>query len=226
MPYTGISGKRKKTGRKKKRRSFSHPLGRERIDWLRGVNMQQTLFPSAMAVLRGGEAFPQIRGTVKIYQRQGGTLIDGEIAGLPASDTGFFAFHIHEGDDCSGKGFSDTAGHFNPDSADHPHHAGDLPPLLSVGGRARMQVLTGRFSVEEVIGKTVVIHAEPDDFHTQPSGGGGEKSPAGLSNGYNMKSPGSGVRSVSRRSIEKISELLLIYRSDRPTGWDISQGFS
>ncbi len=54
-------------------------------------------------------------------------------------------------------------------------HAGDLPPLLSNNGRAYCQVLTGRFRVSDVIGKTVVIHSGPDDFMTQPSGNAGEK---------------------------------------------------
>ena len=102
-----------------------------------------------------------------------------DIVGLPHTDTGFFAFHIHKGGDCRGTGFPDTGAHYNPTAAAHPRHAGDLPPLLSDHGRAYCQVLTGRFRVSDVIGKTVVIHAAPDDFKTQPSGNAGERrSPA------------------------------------------------
>ena len=104
-----------------------------------------------------------------------------QIDGLPKeSETGFFAFHIHEGRDCGGEGFADTGGHFNPGNTEHPRHAGDLPPLLSDNGRAFMQVLTGRFRVDEVIGRTVIIHSHPDDFHTQPSGNAGTKIACGV----------------------------------------------
>lgn len=103
-----------------------------------------------------------------------------EITGLPKTETGFFAFHIHEGENCGGEGFSDTGGHFNPGGAMHPSHAGDLPQLLADHGKAFMKVLTGRFCVEEVIGKTVIVHAGPDDFHTQPSGNAGAKIACGV----------------------------------------------
>lgn len=116
-----------------------------------------------------------LRGTVKFYPIPCGTLVVAEIMGLPKSDTGFFAFHIHEGGDCGGKDFADTKGHFNPGGEEHPRHAGDLPPLLSRGGRAFLAVETGRFTVQEVLGRTVVIHEAPDDFHTQPSGNSGRK---------------------------------------------------
>ena len=43
-----------------------------------------------------------------------------------------------------------------------------------------MKVLTGRFHVGEVLGKTVILHAQPDDFHTQPSGNAGTKIACGV----------------------------------------------
>jgi len=51
---------------------------------------------------------------------------------------------------------------------------------LSCDGNAYMQVLTNRFSVREILGKTVVIHSHPDDFHTQPAGNAGEKIACGV----------------------------------------------
>ena len=81
---------------------------------------------------------------------------------------------------CGGADFSDTGGHYNPDAQEHPRHAGDLPPLLSVGGRAFLAVETGRFTPCEVIGRTVVIHGSADDFHTQPSGNAGKKIACGV----------------------------------------------
>ena len=133
--------------------------------------------PEAAACVRGqGE----ICGTVKFYGTPCGTLVVAEISGLPDNDTGFFAFHIHEGGSCGGVDFAETGGHFNPGGQEHPRHAGDLPPLLSRKGRAFLAVETDRFTPGEVIGRTVVIHQNADDFHTQPSGNSGKKIACGV----------------------------------------------
>ena len=133
-----------------------------------------------MAHVSGGGDCPELRGTVRFFPRCGGTLVVADITGLPDSETGFFAFHIHEDDNCGGNGFPNTGGHFNPEGAAHPQHAGDLPPLLSNNGRAYSQVLTVRFRVSDIIGRTVVIHRDPDDFKTQPSGNAGKKIACGV----------------------------------------------
>lgn len=119
-----------------------------------------------------------VRGTVRFLQRRDGVLITAEITGLP--QTGFFGFHIHEGKSCGGPKFGETGSHYNPQNTAHPEHAGDLPPLLSAGGKAYLSVLTNRFSLAQVMGRTVVIHSEPDDFTTQPAGNSGEKIACGV----------------------------------------------
>ena len=43
-----------------------------------------------------------------------------------------------------------------------------------------MKVLSNRFSIEEIIGRTVIIHDAPDDFRTQPSGNAGMKIACGV----------------------------------------------
>jgi len=111
-------------------------------------------------------------------------MLEAEILGLPKTETGFFAFHIHEGNGCGGEDFSETGGHYNPGGRMHPNHAGDLPPLLGDHGKAYMKVFTDRLFLEEVVGRTVVIHSNPDDFHTQPSGNAGKKIACGLIEKY------------------------------------------
>ncbi|MGM9659048.1 MAG: superoxide dismutase family protein [Faecousia sp.] len=142
--------------------------------------MKHMVYPKAIAKLRGGKDFPQLRGTVRFFQRSDGTMIEAEVEGLPQTQTGFFAFHIHAGGNCGGEDFSNSGSHFNPGGTAHPNHAGDLPPLLSDHGKAYLKVLSGRFRVEEVIGKTVIIHSDPDDFHTQPAGNPGKKIACGV----------------------------------------------
>lgn len=135
---------------------------------------------SAVACVRGGTAAPQLSGVVRFYQKNDGVLVEIRVSGLPNSGTGFFALHIHEGGSCRGVDFANTRGHYNPNDMPHPNHAGDLPPLLSNSGSAYMTVMTNRFRVSDIIGRTVVIHSNPDDFMTQPSGNPGEKIACGV----------------------------------------------
>ncbi|MGM9646504.1 MAG: superoxide dismutase family protein [Eubacteriales bacterium] len=145
---------------------------------------QRPLHPVAIAQIRGGEGAPGLTGTVRFYQFCSSVLVVTELRGLPENESGFFALHIHEGGDCDGgfadPPFSDTGGHYNPYGKPHPRHAGDLPPLLSAGGGAYSAVLTDRFSARDVIGRTVVIHANGDDLHSQPAGNAGSKIACGV----------------------------------------------
>jgi len=137
--------------------------------------------PDALAKICGGIEAPQLSGYVQFYQENGCVLIVARILGLPmGKETGFLGFHIHQGGDCTGEGFPGTEGHYNPTKQIHPEHAGDLPPLLQYGGNAYLAVRTDRFSVNDIIGRTVVIHSAPDDFNTQPAGNAGKKIACGV----------------------------------------------
>ena len=137
--------------------------------------------PDAVAKIRGGVEVPKLSGCIRFYQQKGCVLIVAEIFGLPReSETGFFGFHIHQGESCSGTDFSGTGSHYNPVDQVHPKHAGDLPPLMCCRGNAYLAVKTDRFTVHDIIGKTVVIHSDPDDFHTQPAGNAGRKIACGV----------------------------------------------
>ena len=142
---------------------------------------------NAVAYISGGEKYPDIKGTVMFYTTCNAVLVRAEISDLPTANTAckspVFGFHIHSGSDCGGTAiepFADTGTHFNPENCKHPYHAGDMPPLFGADGKAFLMFLTDRFSVNDVIGRTVVIHAMPDDFMTQPSGNSGEKIACGV----------------------------------------------
>ncbi len=143
--------------------------------------------PQAEACVTGGEDCPGLSGTVRFYQTGAGVIVLAEVRGLPHADSPCheraFGFHIHKGIDCGGNmedPFADTMSHYNPYGCEHPYHAGDLPPLFGNDGFALSLFLTRRFSVDEVIGRTVVIHDRPDDFTTQPSGNSGTKIACGV----------------------------------------------
>lgn len=143
--------------------------------------------PQAAARIAGSMNYPGISGTVRLYQIPAGVIVLAEVGGLPQADRPcrerVFGFHIHEGTDCGGNmddPFADAMAHYNPGGCEHPYHAGDLPPLFGNNGLALSLFLTNRFSVDEVIGKTVIIHDHPDDFTTQPSGNSGTKIACGV----------------------------------------------
>ncbi len=136
---------------------------------------------NASAVIRGNADAPRLRGHITFRKRRSGVLVTVDISGLPSdSKSDFFALHIHEGESCGGRDFSNAGRHFDMTRSPHPEHSGDLPPLLSCRGRAYMSVLTDRFDIEDVVGRTVIIHSDPDDFRTQPSGDSGSRIGCGV----------------------------------------------
>jgi Cu-Zn family superoxide dismutase len=76
--------------------------------------------------------------------------------------------------------FPSSGTHYNPNNCPHPYHAGDMPPLFGANGYAFLTFVTSRFTVNEIIGKTIIIHSMPDDFTTNPSGNSGEKIACGV----------------------------------------------
>lgn len=143
--------------------------------------------PDAQAVLSGRREFPQVSGFVNFYQTKKGVVLAASVGGLPYGQgpcgSAVFGLHIHGGESCTGNAtdpFADAGTHYNPGNCEHPHHAGDLPPLFGNKGYALMTVLTDRFTITEVIGRTVIVHRSPDDFTTQPAGNSGEKMACGI----------------------------------------------
>ncbi len=140
--------------------------------------------PRAFAEIKGEGKYSGITGTVYFYESAtGGILIEAEVFGLP--DAGrlappvFYAFHIHEIGNCSAH-YTHTGNHYNPQNRNHPMHAGDLPPLLSGNGYAWLSFYAPQLELYEIVGKSIIIHQNADDFTTQPSGNAGEKIACGV----------------------------------------------
>ncbi len=120
-----------------------------------------------------------------VFTQRGDTVyVTASVSGLkPNSSHGF---HVHEKGDCSsGDGLS-TGGHFNPLGKPHAahdaaeHHAGDLPSLVSDAyGNAELKFSTKAITVgsgaTDVIGKGLIVHRDPDDYKTQPTGNAGPR---------------------------------------------------
>ncbi len=141
----------------------------------------------AKADIYGSSLYKQLKGVVYFKNWKKGVLVTAEVDGLPNTkklcDGNVFGFHIHDGDSCSGNKedeFANSGMHYNPKNCLHPFHAGDLPPLFENDGYAYMSFYTNRFTIAEIIGKTIVIHSNPDDFTSQPSGNSGRKIACGV----------------------------------------------
>ena len=124
-------------------------------------------------------------GTVTFTEHGGKVRVQGEVRGLkPGAEHGF---HVHEKGDCSSGDGMSTGGHFNPDGKAHGrhgheagHHAGDLPSLVAdAQGVARFRFETRAIRVSDapnsVVGRGLIVHRDPDDYKTQPTGNAGPR---------------------------------------------------
>ena len=99
--------------------------------------------------------------------------------------------HIHEVGDCSADDAMSAKGHFNPHGKPHAahtaaeRHAGDLPSLkANKQGRGKvdveLEIITLTPGPASIIGRSIIIHADPDDFKTQPTGNAGARIACGV----------------------------------------------
>ncbi|WP_394261334.1 superoxide dismutase family protein [Moraxella boevrei] len=120
-----------------------------------------------------------------------GVQVRGEITGLIPHHT--YAIHIHEKGLCSDNG-KDSGGHFNPHDAKHGHpdatdsHAGDMPNItadangVAVLNFANQKISTNQTATDSVQKRAVVIHANADDYVSQPAGNAGDRVICGVIN--------------------------------------------
>ena len=141
----------------------------------------------AKALITGKDIYKEIIGKAYFYNTNNGVLVVMEVNGLPKGMDNcsgrIYGVHIHEGNSCTGNEsdmFANTKSHYNPNMCMHPYHAGDMPPLFESNGHALMMFLSNRFTIDEIVNKTIVIHDKPDDFTTQPSGNSGNKIACGV----------------------------------------------
>ncbi len=100
---------------------------------------------------------------------------------------GLHGIHFHAVGACS-PDFAAAGGHHNPLGAQHGSHAGDLPNLVvNESGRGRLNATTDAATLSssdvglfDGDGTAVIIHANPDDFVTQPTGNSGDRVACGV----------------------------------------------
>ncbi|WP_018921705.1 superoxide dismutase family protein [Salsuginibacillus kocurii] len=107
-------------------------------------------------------------GNVSFFEAEEGTLV---VADIDQIEEGPHGFHIHEEAACDPEdeegAFMSAGGHYNPDDEEHPHHAGDMPPLFGMSDNsAYMEVKMDAFAPEQLEEDdvAVIVHEDPDNF--------------------------------------------------------------
>ena len=130
-----------------------------------------------------------VRGTANFEQRGDKVRVVANVSGLRPNAE--FGFHVHEVGDCSSADGMSAKGHFNPYGKPHgqpgnaERHGGDLPSLKSdANGNANLtadvDIITVTPGQASIVGRGLIVHVQPDDFKTQPTGNAGARSACGV----------------------------------------------
>jgi Cu-Zn family superoxide dismutase len=129
----------------------------------------------------------KVAGKVVFTQMRGGVEVNAEITGLTPGEHGF---HVHEFGDCSMADGVCAGAHFNPTGAPHggpddaQRHAGDLGNVKAdASGKAvykRVDKMLSLNGSNSIVGRSIIVHAAPDDLKTQPSGNAGARIGCGV----------------------------------------------
>lgn len=143
----------------------------------------------AMAVLEPASD-SDVEGKLEFVTVPAGVRVTGELTGLEPNT--LHGFHIHANGDCSAPDAKSAGPHYNPEDRRHgragtgPHHAGDIPNQVANGeGAAPIDeiihdVTLGTGSDTDLVGRAVIVHADPDDYTSQPSGAAGARIACGV----------------------------------------------
>jgi Cu-Zn family superoxide dismutase len=144
---------------------------------------------SAKAIARlESKSSSSVTGQATFTEKTGGVEISIEIRG---AKPGMHGVHLHDKGDCSAPDASSAGGHFNPDNKSHgspsvdPHHAGDFGNFnVGADGTGKLKLTVKGLTVapgsNSVVGHALVIHADPDDLKTDPSGKSGARVACGV----------------------------------------------
>ena len=132
-----------------------------------GLSFSAALPDDAIVVYRQ-KITGSVRGTV-LFTETGYNQVSIviHVAGLRP---GLHGFHIHECGDLR-DGCKSACAHYNPygqkhGGLNHPEsHVGDLGNIIAdEQGVCRMVIKTGKFQIKDIVGRCLIIHADPDDL--------------------------------------------------------------
>lgn len=125
------------------------------------------------------------QGSATFTESDGKVTLEATLTGLKP---GVHAIHIHEKADCSAADATSTGGHWNPTFKKHgkwgegEYHRGDIGNFTAdVDGKATIVFSTDEWCIgcedktRDILGKGLIVHADPDDYTTQPTGNAGAR---------------------------------------------------
>lgn len=149
--------------------------------------------PPAAITVTMRDTKDQAVGEVKLRDTPGGVLMTVTLRDVAPGRHGF---HVHETGKCeAATGFKTAGGHWNPKTRKHGYespdgyHAGDLPNVVAGEDRqvTAEMLLPGATvrpgeasSLLDADGSSIVLHAGPDDYHTDPAGSSGDRIACGV----------------------------------------------
>lgn len=138
--------------------------------------LEITMEPKSGSTMSGKAVFTERNGKVKL------------VANFSGMEPGVHAIHIHEKADCSAPDATSAGGHWNPTFKAHgkwgvgEYHRGDIGNFaVNENGEGTVIFETDEWAIggtdktKDILGKSLMVHADPDDFHTQPTGNAGAR---------------------------------------------------
>lgn len=125
-------------------------------------------------------------GAAELTETPHGVLIEFTIKDIP---TGEHGFHIHQTGACETPDFESAGGHYRPRENEHGYlvpegyHAGDMPNQFAgddniLQGQVFNPHVTlgeGEATLFDADGSALMVHADPDDYESQPAGAAGSR---------------------------------------------------
>ena len=149
-----------------------------------------TMAKSIKVKLQGAPDDSDFAGTLTITPEADGVRIVADVAGVDKD--GKHGLHVHENGMCDhhpagdAKPFATAGGHFNPAGAPHacpptdPRHAGDLGNIEVSGGTGHLELFVANLTLDQLMGKAIILHGGEDDCTTQPTGNSGDRIACGV----------------------------------------------
>ncbi len=154
------------------------------------ASVKQKLTPKPREAVLAPTVGNSAKGTLTITAVADGVHLQGRLTGLPPGST--HGLHIHEHGDCSAFDASSAGEHFNPTGVEHGdpvgmiHHAGDIAnQIADAQGVIDVDATVHGVSLDtgtadDVIGRALILHRDPDDYASQPSGNSGPRIACGV----------------------------------------------
>lgn len=125
-----------------------------------------------------------VSGSVTFSKTETGVSVQGNFEGLEPGNHGF---HIHQYGDCRADDGTSAGGHFNPADNDHgapsdmDRHMGDLGNIeANDNGSATISYVDETITLNQILGRGIIIHAGEDDLTSQPTGAAGSRVACGV----------------------------------------------